>query len=340
MAKLDATPQHVGIFARITQNIQWSKPPRKPFFGESALYMNIVDHVDHDTLEVSSEVTAIAYPESPAARKFSALRARVSRLTRPILCRLKFSKRQPPKSVPVEQEGPTAPVPIYSTFALAGSCSSITPTPASTAFPETLPDPVNQIDQDRAIRAEQDAAYKLSAERDAERISAIIAANKLADELAARAKERAERARLQREKEVAHRQAQIAWRRWARRTLVPATPENGGIKIAVRLPCGSRRVSRLPASASLEVLYTLVETLLIPSEYTVEEDPEEAPEGYAHQPSFALVTTNSRIVLPNKGEVQLGSLDIMRGGTLVIVEELAMDDPLESLEDDSDEEDE
>lgn len=338
MSKLRTTPQQVGIFARITQNIQWSKPNRKSLFKKSAPYVNIPD-LDQDPFESSSEVTAVAYPQRPTIKTFYALRARVSRLARPMLCRLKFPRRKPPKNVAVGQEGPTAPPPICSTPAFTRSCSSITPTPASTAFTETLPDPVDRIEQDRAIRAEQDAAYKLSAERDMERISAIIAANKLAAEVEARAKERAEQAKLQREKEEAHRQAQIAWRRWARRSLVPATPENGGIKIAIRLPCGRRHVTRLPASASLEALYTLVETLLVPSEYTVEDDPEEAPEGYVHQSSFALVTTNSRVMLPNKCEVQVGSLDILRGGALVIVEQLAMDRALERIEYESDEED-
>lgn len=334
MPKIHSVPQRTGMFERISQSIRWPKVTRKLTRKKFASYISIHDDPDRNNFEASSEVTAIAYPENLTIRTSLTLYARAKRLAKITLARLKPTKFQTSNNDPVDQDS-RIPPPIYSTFALAQSSSSMTPTPATTAFSGTLPDAEDRMAQDRAIITEQDAAYKLSSERDQERISAIIAANKLAAELEARVKEMAEEAMLRRQEAEARRQAQIAWRRWARRALVPAPPESGGIKIAVRLPCGTRRVARLPSSASLDGLYTLVETFLIPNAYTVEDDPEEAPEDYEHHSSFALVTTNSRIVFPNVQGVRVDSLDVMRGGALVIVELLA-----EGVEDESEDDEE
>ncbi|KAF8603623.1 hypothetical protein BDV93DRAFT_556322 [Ceratobasidium sp. AG-I] len=349
MPNFSSTPQRKGIFVRLSQGVRWPKVTRKLNRRKFGPYKNIRDDQDLTSSEASSEVIASAYSGSRTTRTSLALYARVRRLAQPILSRFKFTKRQTVNNDAVERDSEILP-PIRPHFDFARSRSSTTLTPATSIFSGTPPvggvgdernersgdgDGKERIAQDRAIRAEQDAAYELSAEQDRERISAFIATNKLADELEAQIKEKAEQARLRRQEAEALKQTQIAWRRWARRSLVPASPEHGGIKIAVRLPCGTRLVSCLPASATLEALYTLVETFLIPSEYNENNDPEEAPEGYEHQTLFTLVMTNTPVVLPNTKGVRAGDLDILRDGVLIIVKP-----PEERLEEGGEDEDE
>ncbi|KAG9128410.1 hypothetical protein FRC07_013750 [Ceratobasidium sp. 392] len=182
--------------------------------------------------------------------------------------------------------------------------------------------PSAQILADRAIRDEQDKALEQALERDRERLAAIIEARRLADKAEERIRVEAQFEREREEREEARRQAQIAWRRWARRTLIPTAPDNYGVKIAVRLPNGARREGCLPGSASLETLHVYAETFLIPAHYSADQDPEEPPEDYVHEPEFRLVSTNPRAILPPEKAVEVSSLGILKRGALLVMEEL------------------
>ncbi|KAG8732086.1 hypothetical protein FRC10_001229 [Ceratobasidium sp. 414] len=239
----------------------------------------------------------------------------------PVLRRLKLSRtREPPPDI----RGDSAtdlPPPISNA---RSSQQSLSRTPTINSTYKQPISPSAQILADRAIRAEQDKALELALERDRERLTAAREARRLADEAEEQVRKRAQLEKERVEREEAHRQLQTAWRRWARRALVPDVPDNQGIKIAVRLPNGIRREGRLPASATLETLHVLAETFLIPAEYTADGDPAEPPEGYTHEPGFQLVWTNPRaVVLPSDKAVRVGSLALLQRGVLLIMENLA-----------------
>ncbi|KAG8713333.1 hypothetical protein FRC09_018833 [Ceratobasidium sp. 395] len=180
-----------------------------------------------------------------------------------------------------------------------------------------------QVLADRAIRDEQDKALERAIEQDMKRLGAIREARRLADEAEEQIKKQAQLEKELIEREEAHRQTQLAWRRWARRALIPHVPDNQSIKVAIRLPSGIRREGRLPAHASLETLHIFAETLLIPLGCTADQDPDEPPQDYDHEPEFRLVWTNPRTVLPRETTVQVRSLENLKCGVLLIMEELA-----------------
>ncbi|KAG9079117.1 hypothetical protein FRC06_007947 [Ceratobasidium sp. 370] len=277
---------------------------------------------DSDTLGIDTTRVPDQHPKPSRLRRFR-VPSGLLQYAQPVLRRLKLARtREPPPEI--RSHSPASlPPPIPNARSSQQSLSRTLTVDSTYKQPVT---PSAQILADRAIRAEQDKALELALERDKERLAAAREARRLADEVEEQIRKRAQLEKERMEREEAHRQTQMAWRRWARRALIPDVPDNQGIGIAVRLPSGIRREGRLPASASLETLHILAETLLIPAEYATDEDPEEAPEGYNHEPAFRLVWTNPRAVLPSDKAVRVGSLAMLQRGVLLVMENLATND--------------
>ncbi|KAJ7103788.1 hypothetical protein C8R44DRAFT_834579 [Mycena epipterygia] len=119
---------------------------------------------------------------------------------------------------------------------------------------------------DRALREEQDRAFRETAARDGARIEALMQADARAarEADAARAAQETEAARL--EHEAAERQKRAAeragWRRWTRRTLAGQPEDTQGVRLAIRLPDGGRVVRRFADDRTLTALYTFVDAQL------------------------------------------------------------------------------
>ncbi|CCO34902.1 hypothetical protein BN14_09012 [Rhizoctonia solani AG-1 IB] len=180
----------------------------------------------------------------------------------------------------------------------------------------------SQLQLDRIVRAEQDVAYEKAQTLDRERLEKLREERLRNEELLRKRFEQEEQERIMKEEEAAYSRAQNDWRRWVRRALIPTPQGSGTVKFAVRLPCGKRYIGELPSDASMEAIHLFVETLLIPSSFSPEDDPEISPEGYKHCWGFRLVTTNARLILPNDSNSRLCELEVMNRGILIIVEEI------------------
>ncbi|KAG8738088.1 hypothetical protein FRC10_007299 [Ceratobasidium sp. 414] len=210
--------------------------------------------------------------------------------------------------------------------------------PRTQPFLQRLKTAEAQLVRERQLRAEQDRAFEEAMKRDGERIRA---ARERERETMAREAAEAERVRLKgeeserREKKKTDREV---WRRYARRTLVPAEPTEQGVRVTVRIASGQRRTRTFPLSASVETIYAWVETLSIPAGQGAGEDPEVPPAGYTHEWDFVLATTFPRVVLPCDVNVQVGGVEVLRGGVVLVVEGTAEDAEEEDEESEEDEE--
>lgn len=168
---------------------------------------------------------------------------------------------------------------------------------------------------DRAIRDQQEDAYRRSLLADQERARR----EREAAEAARREHEEAER--LQREaEELAEKKAQ--WRRW-RKARLEAEPEGDGVRISIRTPDGKRIIRKFVSSARMEEVYAFVECLDVDEEKAGGDK----PVGYSHEYGFHLVGIMPRTVYePDAGSVGecLG-----KSGNLVV----------EPLDDEDDEDD-
>ena len=176
--------------------------------------------------------------------------------------------------------------------------------------------------------------------RDGDRIRA---AREREREAALKAAEEEERER-EKQQEGARRekrkQNREAWRRWARRALVPAEPTTEpSVRVTVRIASGQRRTRMFPASAPVEAIYAFVETLSIPSDQSPEQDPESPPAEYVHEWGFVLATTFPRVVVPCEEGTRVGDVEVLRGGVVLVVEGGGEDED-EEEEDDEDEDEE
>jgi FAS-associated factor 2 len=113
-----------------------------------------------------------------------------------------------------------------------------------------------------------------------------------------REKEEAERVRKAREVREAEAKARAVddrnvWRRYARKHLLP--PSEGPIRVALRTPINAERnVRNFTPGPSTEALFIYAETLLIPSTYPPEDDPDTPPEGFTPPEDFRIVTAYPR----------------------------------------------
>jgi FAS-associated factor 2 len=208
---------------------------------------------------------------------------------------------------------------------------------------------------DRALRAEQDRAFRETAARDGARIEALMQAE-------ARAKHEAEAARVAQEAEAA-RVAQEAeerelrkaerdtWRQWTRRALTNTQEDADGVRLAIRLPDGGRVVRRFADGRTLTALYAFVDAQLSGGEGQGEEM---SPKGHGAQDferameeeiqeaggpdawwGFQLVLAYPRREIPwARGTV--GEVESLKGGAQLVVHMLTPTHKVAAADDDDD----
>ncbi|KAJ3569148.1 hypothetical protein NP233_g5243 [Leucocoprinus birnbaumii] len=216
--------------------------------------------------------------------------------------------------------------------------------PRVTPFLERLRTEQRERERDRQLREEQDRAFQETARRDKERIEAKIAAEKAEKEAQRRAEEEARLAQLRREQEAAEakrkEELRMDWRRWTRKNVAgPLTAAGGSLRLAIRLATGARLVQSFAPTTSLTALYAYVDAQLVPSHFAPEDDPTVVPGGSgsgekaiesqiravgsaAEWWGFQLATAYPRSEIPWKHGVQLGDLDVLKGGGQIVVEML------------------
>jgi len=139
--------------------------------------------------------------------------------------------------------------------------------PRVVPFLETLRVAAAERARDRALREEQDAAFRESARRDREKEARRVEEARRAVEL--------ERVEMERRREADETRTRISnardrWRRESRHYLTPPEePANvDPVRITVRLPDGQRLVRLVARTSTVTSLYCLVDAQLTPSHKT------------------------------------------------------------------------
>ncbi|KAK2460003.1 hypothetical protein APHAL10511_008009 [Amanita phalloides] len=204
---------------------------------------------------------------------------------------------------------------------------------------------------ERRLREEQDRAYKESAKRDKERIEAMMRKEREEVEKKRRREEEARREEERRAMEEKERQKReedrMTFRRWTRRKLLSGDRSREGegpLRIAIRLPNGSRAVKRFGPDASLTTLYAFVDSQLIPPHMSEGEDPLDLPSESLHRSleacvesklahsrsganewwGFHIMNAYPRKEIDWAANVRLGDIECLKGGGQVVVELLNM----------------
>ncbi|KAJ7198781.1 hypothetical protein GGX14DRAFT_468850 [Mycena pura] len=142
--------------------------------------------------------------------------------------------------------------------------------PRVTPFLARLRAAQHVADTDRALREEQDRAFRETAARDSARIEALMQAEARAarEAEATRAAQEAEAARIAREAAEREQYAveRAAWRQWTRHALTGETEDVDGVRLAIRLPDGGRVVRRFSSKRTLTALYAFVDAQLVGAE--------------------------------------------------------------------------
>lgn len=212
-------------------------------------------------------------------------------------------------------------------------------------------------EQERFVRAEQDRAYREAMNRDKERIERKIREEQEARRRAEEEKTAEERRQKVEEEDRKRREEwdrkRMEWRRYLR-WLSKANPTPlTGLRIGIRMPDGTRGVRIFSPRDSLTTLYGFVDTLFIPSEFVVGEDPPLPPssssggEAAIHEEitgsslapeqwwKFRLATSYPRREIPWQPNRALGGISGLENGVQLVVELVRDDDskkPRKSLE--------
>jgi FAS-associated factor 2 len=211
--------------------------------------------------------------------------------------------------------------------------------------------------QERRLREEQDRAYEESQRKDRERILKRREEERREREEEERLRQEAEEREILLASAAAERYRQarekMAWRRYARRMLVPT--ENPASKTAVRIgfriPSGKLVVRKFEPTDSVTSLYAFVASQFIPETDRPEDDPTEPPtdedfgsdlEDHDWDWEFRLASTFPKsIVAWKQGErVNLGDVPALKGGASLVVEMLRPIETGESTEEEDDDGDE
>ncbi|KAF9011668.1 hypothetical protein BDZ89DRAFT_1224605 [Hymenopellis radicata] len=202
---------------------------------------------------------------------------------------------------------------------------------------QRLVDSQRAIERDRMLRQQQDQAFQDAARRDTDRIRAKMAQEKAAEAERQAEARRAEAEELERQRAVEERERlvkeRMVWRRWARQALVPAETSSDKLRIAIRLPNGSRLMRRFSPEATLSQLYAFVDKEFIPAEYAASADPAASPKGGDVESvigemggerewwGFKLLSSYPRAEVAWKANVRLGEVPCLKdGGGQLIVE--------------------
>jgi FAS-associated factor 2 len=187
--------------------------------------------------------------------------------------------------------------------------------PRATPFLNRLKRERLSLEEARHLREEQDRAFRHAEKRDRERMEA----EKQAKELERIKAERAEREAEEKQRRIQDRKA---WRRYARKHLLPQS--TGSIRVAMRTPLNAERnVRSFEPGPSTVPLFIFAETLLIPKEDKVEDDPDQPPLGYEPEWDFRIVTTYPRkeVERVESGGEAVWDLVKSAGGALVAEKE-------------------
>ena len=182
--------------------------------------------------------------------------------------------------------------------------------------------------RDRALREEQDAAFRESARRDREKEARRVEEARRTAEL--------EKATMERQRAADEAQARISdardrWRQECRHRLIPLEePANvDPIRITIRLPDGQRLVRLIARTSTVTSLYCLVDAHFIPTDETGKETGTPATEnnlqelvhssGQAAEVwwGFSLFTAYPRKPIPWQPVVRLVEVGLGNGGQIV-----------------------
>ncbi|EIN08112.1 hypothetical protein PUNSTDRAFT_88916 [Punctularia strigosozonata HHB-11173 SS5] len=200
---------------------------------------------------------------------------------------------------------------------------------------------LREREHERDLRRMQEEAFEVAARKDRERIERRIEEERRQQR---EQQEREQKEREEREKKASEelekarwQEKRGAWRRWARRALVPPEAKKGGIRVTVRMPDGSRRIRILSPEDSLTGLYAFVDSQFLPSSQSPTDDPTDVPQGF--EPGdpgiqsqiravggadswwgFELFFAYPRKELPWAPNTKLRDIPQMNGGAQLVVE--------------------
>jgi len=211
--------------------------------------------------------------------------------------------------------------------------------PRVTPFLNRIISAQREREHDRLMRDEQDRAFQNAARRDKERIEAKMAQEKAEKEAKQRAETEAALAEERRLQELeASRVRKIErmnWRRWTRRAICKAQSQDGSpkdLRIAIRLPNGTRVIHSFSRTATVTSLYAFVDSQFIPSELLESDDPISLPgqEGQGEETlekhvssdywEFRIALAYPRMEIPWTPGAKLYDIDHLRRGGQVVVE--------------------
>ncbi|PPQ99422.1 hypothetical protein CVT24_005409 [Panaeolus cyanescens] len=210
---------------------------------------------------------------------------------------------------------------------------------------------------DRRLREEQDRAYQESARRDKERILKSMEEARLKKEREERErmeeerrrKEEEDRIRREKEEREARERVRGDVRSWMARHVVPGASKTAGgkvLRLAVRMPDGSRVLHSLSDETSLTGLFAIVDVALggngvdgdagvtvdgLPGDghdaetkledYILRAPAESVEQSFWH---FRLATAYPRVEILWKAGAKLRDVDALRGGGQIVVEKISV----------------
>ncbi|EJD35454.1 hypothetical protein AURDEDRAFT_108989 [Auricularia subglabra TFB-10046 SS5] len=164
-------------------------------------------------------------------------------------------------------------------------------------------------EEERRLRAEQDAAYEEAARRDLER---VMARRREEERKAQEEREKAEKARAAERKRLNI----TRWRATVRPSLIPLEM-GGSVRLAVRLPHGARAQRSFHPSDSLEGLYAFVDAQIAPA---AAGDGERPDPGYRHEWAFGLAVAYPRALVPPPSAATIGEVASLTSGATLVAE--------------------
>ncbi|EAU86775.1 hypothetical protein CC1G_09900 [Coprinopsis cinerea okayama7 len=209
-----------------------------------------------------------------------------------------------------------------------------------------------EIERARQLREEQDRAFQDSARRDTERIQRLMREEeerKREEQRLLEVKQREEKERKRAEEErIKKEEERMEWRRWTRKALRDreAITDGKPLRLAIRLPNGTRTVSQFTSRDTLTTLYATVDAQLVPSHLSPDDDPASPPSpsnpgssleetleslipSYSASTSttstqsyfnFLLASSYPRTELPWSPSTPLSSVPELKGGGQLVVE--------------------
>jgi FAS-associated factor 2 len=238
------------------------------------------------------------------------------------------SSSSPSLTILSRHQGPATPTSAPTSARSLTDHISLQLLPRVMPFLETLRLSAAERARDRALREEQDAAFRESARRDREKEAHRIEEARRTAEI--------EKAALERQRAADDARARISdardrWRRDSRHRLIPLEQPASvdPIRITIRLPDGERLVRLIARTSTVTSLHCLVDAHFTPTHMTGTEI--EAPDGESKlrelvhssgQPAevwwgFSLFNAYPRQAIPWQPAVRLVDIGLGNGGQIV-----------------------